>query len=149
MKTNATLTLAAQSLEYCSLLLLLAMTEMHVPLILAIKLMDAYSLQKIAQELTSVTLDLAIKQPENAHSHLLFVTITMHVLLTVAIRLPENVYSLQRAAMTTTHVLLIAVTEILDCVSTLLKYAMTSTCVLKTLAMSTLENVSLKISLLK
>jgi len=59
--TNATLTLAAQSLEYCSLLQLLAMTEMHVPLILAIKFKDAYTLLKIALELISVTLDLATK----------------------------------------------------------------------------------------
>jgi hypothetical protein len=89
---------------------------MHVPLILAMQNSDVSSPRKIAQELTSVTPDLAMQQPENAYTQLLYVTITTHVPLTAATRPPENANTLQRAVMITTHVPLTAVTEILDCV---------------------------------
>lgn len=122
---------------------------MHVPLILAILQRDVSSLRKIAQELTSVTPDLAMQTLENVSSPLLYVTTTTHVPLMFVTSLPEDANTLLRTVMITMHAPLTAATEILDCVYILLKSAMTTTFVPETLATSRPENASMKISLLK
>jgi hypothetical protein len=108
---------------------------MHVPLILAMINSDVSLLLRTVQELISVTPDLAILQPENVYTHLLYVTITTHVPLMSVTRQPENANTLQRTVTMKTHVPLTAVTKILDCASMLLKYVTMKTYVPETLAM--------------
>jgi len=120
---------------------------MHVPLILVMQLKDVSSPKKIAQELISVTLDLATATPENVSTLLFAVTITMHVPLMFVTNQLEDANTLLRTVMTAMHVPLIVVTEILDCAHTLQRYVTTTTFAQKTLATPRLENVFMRMFL--
>lgn len=122
---------------------------MHVPLTPVMQLKDVSSPKKIAQELISVTLDLATATPENVSSLLLFVTITTLALLTAVTKQPEDANSLLRTVMITMHVPLTVATEILESALTLLRSAMITTSAPETLATPKLESASMKTTLQK
>jgi len=96
------------------------------------------------QELTSVTPDHAMLQPENAHCHPLYVTTTTHAQLTAATKQPENAYLFQRAAITTMHVPQTHATEIPEYVSTPQRYVTTTMFAPRIAVTHNLENVSSK-----